>query len=311
MPEEFVVAKPVKWKPHAYQKGAIKFLLERACAALFLDPGLGKTSITLGAVKILLAEKLIRRVLVVAPLRVCYSVWPKEVKKWEDFQNIRVAVLHGKDKERNLRSEAEVYVINPEGLAWLMTDGRFKLLGADVLVIDESSKFKHTNTARFKTLRPVLSKFSRRYILTGTPCPNGLLDLFGQVYILDLGKSFGPFITHYRTEFFEPTGFGGFTWVPKHGTEERIQKLLKPLALRLSAKDYLELPELIPVKVEIELPPDARKIYDQLETELITLVDGQVVTALSVAAANTKCRQVANGGLYKNYHADMERFEEK
>lgn len=296
------------WTPHAYQKNAIKFLLEHACAGLFLDPGLGKTSITLGAFKILKKANLVKKMLVVAPLRVCYSVWPREAEKWSDFSHLKVEILHGGQKDQALRRNADIYVINPEGLEWLFSDGRFKMLDADWLVIDESSKFKHTNTRRFKALKPFLGRFKRRTILTGTPVPNGLLDLFGQIYILDLGNSFTPYITKFRQQFFYPAGFGGYTWLPKADTQERIQELLKPLVLRLEARDYLELPQLVTTPttdIIVELPPKARKIYDDLETIMLAELDNaEVVTALSAAAASMKCRQVANGGIYRQLEAD-------
>lgn len=289
------------WKPHKYQKNAIKFLLEHAAAGLFLDPGLGKTSIVLGATKILKEQGLLNRVLVIAPLRVCYGVWPAEAQKWNDFHGLKVVVLHGKDKELALRQEADIYVINPEGLDWLLQNNRLKNLKVDTLVIDESSKFKHTQTRRFKSLKPTLNKFARRWILTGTPAPNGLMDLFGQIYILDLGRAFTPYITKFRLEFFNSIGFGGYTYVPKPGSEERIHELIRPLTLRLEAADYLELPQLIENYIHVELPPKVRKTYTEMEEILFAMLDnGELAIAQTAAAASMKCRQIANGGIYKN-----------
>jgi len=291
--------KAVAWKPHPYQKKAVKFMISQGAAGLFLDPGLGKTSITLAALKLLKKQGFMKAALIIAPLRVAYSVWPSEVEKWTDFQDMKVVVLHGSKKEQALREPADIYVINPEGLDWLFSDNRFKQLGADVLVIDESSKFKHTGTRRFKALKPFLSKFRRRYILTGTPAPNGLLDLFGQIYILDLGRSFGPYITKFKRDFFDPTGFGGYTLVPKEGTDERIQDLIRPLVMRLDGEDLLDLPELVYNNIYIDLPSAARKVYDELEEEMISQLESmEVITALSAAAASMKCRQVANGGVF-------------
>ena len=298
-PLEFVsCAKP--WKPHPYQKKAVKFLLERPCAGLFLDPGLGKTSITLGALKVLKSKGMMKRALVIAPLRVVHAVWPAEVEKWTDFEGLRVSILHGKDKEKNLKQDADLYVINPEGLNWLLSSTRFKALSPDILIIDESSKFKHPRTSRFKMLKTVLPKFARRWILTGTPAPNGLMDLFGQAYIMDLGKSLGKYITHYRMEYFTPLDRMGFKWVPKEGTEERIYEQLRPYVLRLAAEDYLDLPKMIVNKIEVELPTAARRVYDEMEKELLTTLDsGELLTAPSASAAYIKCRQIASGGLYK------------
>lgn len=298
------------WVPHEYQKNAIKFLLEHACAGLFLDPGLGKTSISLGACKVLRSQNMFKGALVVAPLRVCYSVWPKEVDKWSDFSHLKVVVLHGSQKESALNEKADLYVINPEGLEWLFSNGRSKTLfsSVDTLIVDESTRFKHCATRRFKTLKPFLHKFARRWILTGTPAPNGLMDLFGQIYILDMGRSFTPYISKFRQEFFFQTGFGGYTWVPKTDTENRIHELLNPLVLRLEARDYLKLPKLVTTPqtdIVVVLPPAARKIYDEMETEMMAVLEGmEIVTAMSAAAASMKCRQIANGGIYRQLDVD-------
>lgn len=175
---ELFAVSPVDWEPHAYQKKAVKFLLEHAAAALLLDPGLGKSSITLAALKMLKKQGLIDKVLLVAPLRVCHSVWPKEMEKWTDFHGLKAVVLHGKDKESLLKEDADIYVVNPDGLPWLlgMTKAktvtgktkvavdlkRWKALGFDTLVVDELSKFKHPGTQRFKALKQVLHTFGRR-----------------------------------------------------------------------------------------------------------------------------------------------------
>lgn len=287
------------WTPHNYQTDAIKFLLEHAGAGLFLDPGLGKTSVVLGAIKILKRKGLLDRVLIIAPLRVCYSVWPGEIEKWLDFNELTIEILHGPNKDKALRRKADIYIINPEGLEWLVSEGRAKDLGADTLVIDESSGFKHTKTRRFKNLKPLLKAFRRRWILTGTPVPNGLLDLFGQMYIVDQGNALGSYITHYKATYFTPTGFGNFTWVLKPGAEDQIYEKIRPLTLRLDAKDLLELPERVSISVPIKLSPAVRKVYDELEAVLFSeLENGELVLAMSAAAASNKCRQVANGGVY-------------
>lgn len=316
--------KAVPWKPHAYQKKAVKFLLEHAGAGLFLDPGLGKTSITLSALKILKAEEVSGASLVVAPLRICHSVWPAEAKKWTNFEDMNIAVLHGSKKEQVLtESGADVFCINPEGLEWLFgvtkTKGRngktrvdidkkrcdylFKTLNLTDLIIDESTKFKRAGSQRFKILRLVLQYFKRRWILTGTPAPNGMMDLFAQIFIIDLGRSFTPYITHFRKRFFNSVGFGGFTYVLRPGAEEEIYKIIKPLVLRLDAKDYLDVPEVIPNPVKFTLPEDAMAIYQEMEDELVIELNTGIVTAASGAAAMGKCEQIANGGLYKQQDA--------
>lgn len=155
------------WKPLNYMKKAVKWLLEHGGAALFLDPGLGKTAITLAAIKILLKEGLMERVVIIAPLRVVYSVWPREIDKWNDFSHITFAICHGKNKEQAIRSDVNVYLVNPEGLEWFLSN--WNIVKPDTLVIDESTKFKNGQSKRFKMLKLFLPKFRRRWILTGTP----------------------------------------------------------------------------------------------------------------------------------------------
>jgi len=293
----------MKWIPRRYQTRAIKWVLERGAAALFMRPGLGKTSVTLAAFDILRRKGLSKRMLVIAPLRVCYEVWPQETSGWDDFAHLRLEVLHGPYKDAALKRDADIYVINPEGLEWLTSENRLKALNADILVVDESTKFKHTRTRRFKAIKPILKKFKRRYILTGTPAPNGLMDLFGQVYVLDQGAALGQYITHYRMMYFEPVG--PFDWVPKSGAAAQIQQRISHLALYLG-DDELDLPELVENVVWVDLPPKARKIYDELEKELFSeLEDGRKLIAISNGVAANKCRQVCNGGVY--YEGEQKR----
>jgi SNF2 family DNA or RNA helicase len=301
-----------KWQPHKYQTNAVKRGIQQAALALFLDPGLGKTSIFLAIVKLLKKEKLISKVLVIAPLRVCYLVWPKEVQKWIDFNGLTVQILHGKDKEKNLLKEADIYLINPEGLTWLVKHNLRKL-GFDMLGIDESSKFKAANTQRFKLLKGILPIFRRRIIMTGSPTPNSMMDLFSQIFILDGGAALGRFITHYRNQFFYPTGFQGYDWALIPGMEKVIQDKIKPLVLRLEAKDHLELPQLIENNIYVELGKDARAAYEEMEDELFVAMDDGDIEAVNAAAASIKCRQIANGGVYDEdsnaHHLHMEKAE--
>lgn len=295
----------MNFTPHQYQQRAAAFGVENACAGFFLDPGLGKTVIMYMIFKILKDMKMARRMLVVTPLRPMYLTWPAEVAKWDQFRDLRVGVLHGPTKGSTLNDDrVDVHVINPEGLQWLFKTVDNPEEYWDILCVDESTKFKHTDTERFRVLRPMLEKFGRRYILTGSPAPNGLLDLFGQVFILDLGSSLGRFITHYRMNYFSQ-GYTGFGWTPQPGAEERIYRKLAPLVLRMSAEDYLELPPLVgacgygePLVREVVLPEDARKIYTKMEEHLITELQDDTVTAANAGVAAGKCRQIANGGLY-------------
>lgn len=287
------------WKPHNYQKKAVKFVLQNCCAGLLLDPGLGKTSIALAAIKVLLKEGVIDNALIVAPKRVCYLVWPKEQKKWIDFKDLDMTILHGKNKEKNLKANKDIYLINPEGLAWLLRHKSFKKKFArTALFVDESSKFKNTNSQRFKILRTCLHLFMRRYILTGSFAPNGLLDIFGQVFILDLGNALGRYITHFRNKYFYKTGYGGYEWRIQKGADVLIHERIRPLTMRLDAEDYLELPKVVINDIYLELPPEAQEIYSEMEDELYTAIKNKEVTAVNAAVATGKCAQIANGGIY-------------
>lgn len=299
--------------PWEYQERAIQFLVEHSNAGLFLAPGLGKTSITLAAFKVLKKVGFVKRMLVIAPLRPCYSVWPLETTKWSDFENFSVGVLHGPKKLKVLNEQHDIYVINPEGLRWLFTTLRNNM-PFDMLVVDESSKFKHVNTDRFKTLKPHLPKFKRRVILTGSPASNSLLDIFGQMYVMDLGKTLSPYITHFRMKFFEKREFEIRHPDPVKAaagmrlkiaewfiTPEKAQLLyahIAPNVLRMSAEDYLDMPPLIINDIYIDLPPKARALYDQLETQLRLDFKAGRVTAANAAVRGMKLRQLANGGIY-------------
>lgn len=302
-----------RWTPRAYQKVAVKWLVKYPEAALLLDPGLGKTSVTLAAFQALRKVKGAKKLLIVAPMRVCYLVWSHdegaELSKWSDFKDLRVSLLHGPKKDDAIEVDADVYVINPDGLEWLINSGGLNSLfkrGVDTLAIDELSAFKHSSTKRFKRLKPFLGKFRRRWGLTGTPASNGLIDLFGQIYVLDLGKRLGKYITHYRHTYFVPSGYGGYTWKPQQGGEKRIYSALKDIALSMRVTDHLDLPDMVEQNLWVNIPPKVRKLYDELEDDLISILEDDTVTAANQAVARGKCRQVASGGLYVEDRVDDE-----
>lgn len=282
--------------PHRYQQKGIKFCLENSFAGLLLSPGLGKTSIILAVFKLLKKQGLVTSMLVIAPLRACYSVWPKEIKKWKEFSGLTFEVLHGPKKNEFLKKQADILIVNYEGLDWLTEKGIPPHI--NMLVVDESSKVKDPRTRRFKILKSIIHKFKRRYILTGSPAANSLMDLFGQFFIMDGGKTFGYRFTHFRNTYFFSTGYGGYTWLPKPGADKQIFKAAAPRVLRMAAKDYLELPPLIIKDVEVTLPDKAMRIYKQMETILrVDFEEGRVIAA-NAAVASMKCRQIANGGVY-------------
>jgi SNF2 family DNA or RNA helicase len=274
----------------------MEMMLSQGAVGLFLDPGLGKTSICLGALSVLKKHNYFKKALIVSPIRPMYSTWPAEVYKWDEFNEFTYVVLHGGEKTSRLREDVELYFINPEGLQWLFRQPN--LPEWDTLVVDESTKFKDTRTQRFRALKGHLNKFRRRWILTGTPVPNGLMDLFGQIYILDRGRALGQYVTHFRNEFFMQTGWNKWGWSPQPGAFERIVDRISPLVLQLSAEEYLKMPELTFHDVEVELPEDVMEKYRAVEDDFVAMLGDQNLVAANAAAAGTKCRQIANGAVY-------------
>jgi SNF2 family DNA or RNA helicase len=282
----------------------VEWLVSHGGAGIFAAPGAGKTAVTLKAFSVLKKNGVARRALVVATLRVAYKVWPVEAAEWagsawKDICDLKITLLHGSRKDYLLNDDADIFVVNFDGLKWLLADNaaKFQMLDVDTLIIDESTKCKHTSTKRFKLLKPFLPKFARRWILTGKPIPRSYLDIFGQIYIVDLGYALGRFITHYRQKFFSPQDRFGWVWTLKAGAETLIQKAIAPYIFQLAPGDYKEIPVVENV-VRVDLPDKARKIYDEMEEELIVQLDNRVVTAASAGVASGKCSQIANGGIY-------------
>lgn len=288
------------WKPDAYMLEAATFLIERRSAGLFLDPGLGKTSITLAVYKVLKARRKSKGMIVVAPLRPARRVWPAERNKWKDFKDLSMAVLHGKFKEHLVKKQFDIYVINYEGLQWLIDNHHLRALlkngWVDTIVFDELTKMKNHSSLRFKNLRPFLEKFERRYGLTGSPAANGLMGLFGECYTLDLGKTFGGLITHWRNQFFERVA--DYVWEPKPGATDTIFKKAAPLALRMKAEDYMQLPELIDHFIPVDLPDEAWRRYEEMEEEMLTMIEEKLIVAANAGVATAKCRQICSGAIY-------------
>lgn len=286
-------------------------MMQQGSVGLFLDPGMGKTSTCLMSFQILKQKGLISKALVIAPLRPCYKVWPDEMKKWADFAELTYTIVHGGNKEVALAKDVDVYIINPEGLKWLFAPGR-KRPQFDGLIVDESTKFKDSTTQRFKALKPFLQQFTRRWILTGTPVPNGLMDLFGQIYILDLGRSLGRFITHYRNQYFTPSGYGGYDWKIRPGSYDEIVDKISPLLLQFKAEDWLAMPELISIPVRVTLPSKVMHVYKEVDDEFLYEWTNDIgIVAKNAAAAGTKLRQVANGAVYDREHNYLLLHDEK
>jgi len=293
----------VIYNPHPYQEYATNKIINQDAAGLFLEMGLGKTVATLTAIEQLLYDQFEScKVLVIAPLRVAQTTWPAEARKWDHLNHLRISLVLGTAKQRQaaLQAWADIYIINRENVEWLVNEyGRDWPF--DMVVIDELSSFKSSKAHRFRALRKVRPMIKRIVGLTGTPAPNGLIDLWPQVYLLDQGEHLGKTVTGYRDRYFEPGRRNRtviFTWDPKPGAEAAIYKKLEDLCVSMSAEDWLDMPEKIDVEVKVQLPEPARQAYLQLERDLILpFIDGDV-TADTRAILSNKLLQLANGAVY-------------
>ena len=291
------------YQPHQYQEYATNKILDQPAVGLFLDMGLGKTVSTLTAIDQLLYDYFdANNVLVIAPLRVAQKTWPDEVRKWDHLKHLRISRVLGPEKQRKiaLRDKADIWVINRENVEWLV-DYYGKNWPFDMVVIDELSSFKSSKARRFRALRKVRPIIKRIVGLTGTPAPNGLIDLWPQVYLLDQGAALGKTLTGYRERYFEPGKRNRtviFQWDPKAGAQEAIYKNLEDLCVSMSAADWLQMPERIDRVVSIQIPEAARVNYDQLERDLLLpFADGDI-TADTMAVLSNKLLQMANGAVY-------------
>lgn len=277
--------------------------------------GLGKTVATLTAFSDLLARGVVNRILLVAPLRPAQGVWRQEARKWAHTKHLTFKMLTGNERQRllALNSQAQVHIINVDNLRWLLQvlRTRAKKHGwpYDALVIDESSMFKTPSSKRFGSLRFQLKRFDRRVILTGTPAPKGLLDLWAQIFILDEGQRLGAQVDRYRSRFFSPSGFKGYGYAPDEDAEQRILELISPLILTMRAEDWLELPPTMKQEVYIDLPPKARATYRRLEDEMFLEMEMGSTEALSAASLSSKCWQLANGFIYLEDAAGAKTFQ--
>lgn len=285
---------------HEYQQYSVEFIVNHPVAALFLDCGLGKTVITLTALEELMFDRFeTRKVLVICPLRVG-SVWKNETAKWSHIKNLNLSVAVGTEAERRraLERQADIYVINRENVEWLVENCRWDF---DMVVIDELSSFKSHKAKRFKALKKVRPMVKRMVGLTGTPAPNGLIDLWAEIGILDMGQRLGRFIGGYRERFFVPYKRSRemvFSYKPREGAEEAIYSLISDICISMKAVDYLEMPECIYNRVEVAMNEKERKLYGQLEKDmLLPFADGDI-DAVNAAALSGKLLQMANGAVY-------------
>lgn len=289
--------------PHNYQQYCIDRIINDKAIGLFLDMGLGKTAITLSAIKKLKYEYWrSAKVLVIAPKKVAESTWSKEAAKWEGLSSLRFSFVLGSAEKRlkALKTPADIYMINRENVMWLVDYYR-NAWPFDTVIIDESSSFKNHQAKRFKALKAVRSHIDRIVLLTGTPTSRGLMDLWAQVYLLDCGKRLGRNITAYREAFFVPDKRNRttiFSYAPKDGAEETIYNAISDICISMKAEDYLELPELVYNDIPVKLDTAAQKAYDRLERDTLLPVDDTVITAGSAAVLRGKLLQLCNGAVY-------------
>lgn len=292
----------MKFKPHEYQERMIRKVVETDHVGLFLDMGLGKTVIALTAIDRLMFDRFeVSRVLVIAPKRVAQDTWSREHRKWDHLQELRVSLVIGTAAQRRkaLQEDADVYVIGRDNVVWLcelLPEWPF-----DMVVIDELSSFKSNQAKRFKALKKVLPRSRRVVGLTGTPSPNSLMDLWAELYLLDRGERLGKTIGCYREEFFRPGKSDGhvvYSWEPRRGAREKIEKLISDICVSMSAEDYLTLPERIDVEVPVSLSIPERQMYERMERDQILTLEDEQVVALNAAAVMNKLLQMANGAVY-------------
>lgn len=284
---------------HAYQERAIQFIKDKKRCMLLLSMGLGKSVSTLTAISDLIDSFMVSKVLVIAPLRVASSVWAQECAKWQHLKHLKVSVCLGSERQRiaALNRTADVYTINRENIPWLVKHYGEKW-PFDMVVIDESSSFKSSSSLRFKALRKVMPLTNYAVELTGTPAPNGLMDLWAQVYLVDFGASLGRTMHGFRQRYFE-SDYMGYKFSPRAGAQEQIHNAIAPIALSMRAEDYLELPQRIDLVEGVELPKAAQELYKGFERELLAqLPTGEEIEAMNAAVLANKLLQLSSGAMY-------------
>ena len=289
----------MRWSAHEYQRRAVRHLVEHPRSALWLDMGLGKTVVTLTAIRELLDSICVSKVLVVAPLRVTLTTWPNEIEKWDHTRHLSYRVLRGTPKQRlhALRELPDITLVNYEQLQWLTTVLRDPW-PFDMLVFDESSKMKSSNSKRWRATRKVLRYMDRVVLLTGTPAPNGLIDLWAQMFLLDFGRRLGATKTAFLDRWFE-SDYWGHKWTPREYASAQIHPLVGDICLSLRAADYLELPPVIYNDVPVVLDEHCAADYDELERELLLEIsECATVTAVNGAVLTSKLLQYCNGAVY-------------
>lgn len=291
----------MKYKPHNYQQFATDFILNQSICCLMLDMGLGKTVITLTALWQLALDSFdVSRVLVIAPKRVAEDTWPKELAKWEHLIGLTSSLVLGSAAERKvaLQKKAFLYIINRENVAWLVKNHYWDF---DMVVIDELSSFKSNKAERFKAMKKVRPMVTRIVGLTGTPAPNTLMDLWPQMYLMDMGQRLGRFIGGFRDRFFLPDKRNReiiYSYKPREGAEDAIYALISDICISMKAADYLDMPERIDNRIEVSMSPKERKLYDDFQKDMVLSIGDEELDAANAAALSNKLLQMANGAVY-------------
>ena len=293
----------MRYVAHNYQNYAKDFILAHKVSALFLDCGLGKTITTLTAINELMYDSFeISKVLIIAPLRVAQSTWKEEIEKWDHLNLLRYSIAVGDEKERlkALKQKSDIYIINRENVDWLVTKSGIDI-NFDMLIIDELSSFKSHTSKRFKSLLKIRPYFERVVGLTGTPSSNGLMDLWAEFRVLDLGERLGRYITHYRNEYFLPDKRNGaviFSYKPQPNAEERIYRRLADMTISMKSTEYLKMPELILNELEINLDEEDQMKYKKFKKEMVMTIQEKEIDAINAASLSNKLIQLANGSIY-------------
>lgn len=306
----------MKYEPHDYQKYATCYIETHPIAAVLLDMGLGKTSITLTALNDLLFDYFdAHRILVVAPLRVARNTWSDEIEKWDHLKDLQFSIAVGTETERlsALKQKADIYIINRENLQWLIekSDVPFDF---DMVVIDELSSFKNHQAKRFKSLMKVRPKIKRIVGLTGTPSSNGLMDLFAEFKILDMGARLGRFIGQYRMTYFKPDKMNGpivYSYKPLPGAEQAIYEKISDITISMKAADHLKMPKLVNTKYMVHLSEKEKKKYEDMKAELVLALPEGEITAANAASLSGKLSQMANGAVYADDESILSIHERK
>ena len=292
----------MKYVPYEYQQYATRFIEKNEVAAIFLECGLGKSVITLTAIKNLISKGEVKKVLVIAPLRVGKTTWPDEIEKWEHLKGLTYSVAIGTVKEREsaLRKNADITIINRENVEWLIAKSGVPF-DYDMVVIDELSSFKSYKAKRFKYLLKARPTVERIVGLTGTPSSNGLMDLWAQFRLLDLGERLGRYITRYREGYFTPDKRNAqvvFSYKPLPGAEEKIYDKIGDITISMKAKDYLKMPDLVMNTVKVKMSDKDGAIYEQLKDDMFIDIREEEIDVANAAALSNKLQQLANGAIY-------------